>query len=190
MCLIVCKFPTIYLHPPATSFLEFQVVNSGVVLSLVVLAWCPRIPWTLHQEAVSFRCTLDFHLDNSKNNYLYREKNIFYNYLDRSEGSHNSRGPESMCDERKVSEVSLDVGVQDHGWLGVTQGRAILIEEVHQLLGDQAGGQEQLLPPELFRDVRVPPGEELRHLLGGKLGLAHVAKVSSQMNGLACGEIC
>ena len=95
-----------------------------------------------------------------------------------------------MCDERKVSEVTLDVGVQDHGWLSVAQGRAILIKEVHQFLGDQAGGQEKLLPPELVRDVRVPPGEELRHLLGRELGLAHVAKVPRQLNGLACGEIC
>lgn len=83
-----------------------------------------------------------------------------------------------MCDHRKVSEMSLNVGVQDHGRLGVAQGAAVLIQEVHQLLGDEAGGQEQLLPPELVRDIGGPPGEELRHLLGRELGLAHVAKVT------------
>ena len=83
-----------------------------------------------------------------------------------------------MCDHRKVSEMSLDVGVQDHGWLGVAQGAAVLIQEVHQLLGDEAGGEEELLPPELVRDVRGAPGEELRHLFGGELGLTHVAEVT------------
>ena len=75
--------------------------------------------------------------------------------------------------------MSLNVGVQDHGRLGVAQGTAVLIQEVHQLLGDEAGGEEELLPPELVRDVRgAPRGEELRHLLGRELRLAYVAKVT------------
>jgi hypothetical protein len=48
--------------------------------------------------------------------------------------------------------MSLDVGVQDHGRLGVAQGAAVLIQEVHQLLGDEAGGEEELLPPELVQN--------------------------------------
>lgn len=90
-----------------------------------------------------------------------------------------------MGDQGKVSEMSLNVGVQDHGRLGVAQGRPVLVEEVHQLLGDEPGGEKQLLPPELVGDVPRPPREELRHLLGGKLGLAHVAKVTRQVDGLA-----
>ena len=85
--------------------------------------------------------------------------------------------------------MSLNVGVQDHGGLGVAQGAPVLVEQVHQLLGDQPGGEEQLLPPELVGDVPRPPREELRHRLGGELGLTDVAKVPRQVNGLACVEI-
>ena len=43
-----------------------------------------------------------------------------------------------MCDEAEVGEVTLDVLVQDHGGLGVAQGRPVLVQQVHQLLRDQS----------------------------------------------------
>ena len=42
-----------------------------------------------------------------------------------------------MGDEGEVGEVPLDAGLQDHGRLGVAQRAAVLVQEVHQLLGDQ-----------------------------------------------------
>ena len=42
-----------------------------------------------------------------------------------------------MGDHGEVGEVPLDAGVQDHGGLGVAQRAAVLVQEVHQLLGDQ-----------------------------------------------------
>ena len=55
--LIARKVPNnLSIHIAATSFQEFQVANSGAILSLVELALCPRIQWKVHQEAMSSRC--------------------------------------------------------------------------------------------------------------------------------------
>ena len=44
---------------------------------------------------------------------------------------------------------------------------------------------QHLLPPVHVAGVHHLSAEELRHLLGGELGLAHVAKVPGEMDGLA-----
>ena len=42
-----------------------------------------------------------------------------------------------MADHGEVSEMSLDGGVHDRRWPGVTQGRSVLVEEINQLLADE-----------------------------------------------------
>ena len=44
-----------------------------------------------------------------------------------------------MCDEREVSEMSLNTGVQQGLGPGVAEGRPVLVQEVHQLLRDGSG---------------------------------------------------
>ena len=43
-----------------------------------------------------------------------------------------------MSDEREVSEVSLDGGVQQGLGPGVAEGRPVLVQQVHQLLCDNS----------------------------------------------------
>ena len=90
-----------------------------------------------------------------------------------------------MSDHREVGEVPLDVGVEDGLWPGVTQGAPVLVQEVHQLLGDCPGGQHQVLPPVLLHGVLGGPGHVLRDLAGGELCLTDIAKVPGQVNSLA-----
>jgi len=83
--------------------------------------------------------------------------------------------------EGEVREVALHGGVQLGRRVGVHQGRAVLVQDVHQLPGDDLGGVDQLLAPERVAGVRVLPREELGHLLGGELVLAHVREVVRQV---------
>lgn len=53
--------------------------------------------------------------------------------LNRGKGCDNGRRSETMGDERKVREVSLNVLVQDNCGFGVAERRTILIQEIHQL---------------------------------------------------------
>ena len=48
------------------------------------------------------------------------------------------------------------------------------------------GGLDELAPLVLIGGVRVLPTQVLGDLTGGKLGLAHVAKVAREMDRLAC----
>ena len=41
-----------------------------------------------------------------------------------------------MSYKREVCEVSLDGGIQDRLWSGVTQRRPVLVEKIHQLFAD------------------------------------------------------
>ena len=41
-----------------------------------------------------------------------------------------------MGDHGEVCEVSLDAWVQDGGGSGVTQGRSVLVQQVHQFFGN------------------------------------------------------
>ena len=52
-----------------------------------------------------------------------------------------------MSDEREVSEVSLDGGVQQGLGSGVAEGRPVLVQQVHQLLG--YGSESTWLEPGL-----------------------------------------
>ncbi len=45
-------------------------------------------------------------------------------------------------------------------------------------------GEYEVLAAVLLRCVLVGPGEEFRHLSGGELGLANVAEIPRQVNGL------
>ena len=89
-----------------------------------------------------------------------------------------------MSDHREVGEVPLDVGVEDGLGPGITQGAAVLVQEVHQLLGDCPGGQHQVLPPVLLHGVLGGPGHVLRNLASGELCLTDIAKVPGKVNSL------
>ena len=56
--------------------------------------------------------------------------------LDRSESGHDGGGAKPVGDHGEVSEVSLDAGVQDGLWVGVAQGRPILVQQIRKLLAD------------------------------------------------------
>ena len=58
-----------------------------------------------------------------------------------------------MCDEGKVCEMSLDVWIQDGLRTGVAQWRPVLVQQVHQLLGDGLGGEDEVPPPVLVHGV-------------------------------------
>lgn len=74
-----------------------------------------------------------------------------------------------MSDLREVGEVSLDVGVKDGLWPGVTQRAPILVQEVHQLFtkepekwralrwaGDRSDLINQLSKPASTNCYRIP----------------------------------
>ena len=50
-----------------------------------------------------------------------------------------------MSYKREVCEVSLDGGIQDRLWSGVTQRRPVLVEKIHQLFADHPGKRQALL---------------------------------------------
>ena len=52
-----------------------------------------------------------------------------------------------MGDHGEVGEVSLDAGLQDRLGVGVAEGRPVLVQEIHQLLADEIGLEQELLPP-------------------------------------------
>ena len=62
---------------------------------------------------------------------------------------------------------------------------SVLVEQIHQLLGDDLGRHQQVLPPELLHGVAVGPGHVVRDGSRGELCLTNITKVSSEMNGLA-----
>ena len=90
-----------------------------------------------------------------------------------------------MGDEGEVGEVPLDAGLEDGLRVGVAQRAAVLVQEVHQLLGDGLGGQHEVLPPVLVHGVVVVPGHVLRNLPRRELRLTHVTEISCQMNCLS-----
>ena len=83
-----------------------------------------------------------------------------------------------MRDHGEVGEVPLDAGLEDGLRVGVAQRAAVLVQEVHQLLADESGLEEELLPPVDLRGVGLVPAHVLRHLPGRELRLADVAEVS------------
>ena len=64
----------------------------------------------------------------------------------RCQGCHDGGGTEAVSDHGEVSEVPLDAGLQDGLRVGVAEGRPVLVEEVHQLLADQIGLEDELFP--------------------------------------------
>ena len=58
--------------------------------------------------------------------------------LDSGDGGHDGGGPEPVTDHGEVSEVPLDGGVQERRRVGVTEGRPVLVEKIHQLLADHS----------------------------------------------------
>ncbi len=57
-------------------------------------------------------------------------------HLDGSQGCHYCGRPEAVGDEREVCEVTLDGGIEDLLWAGVAKWGAVLVQQVHQLLGN------------------------------------------------------
>ena len=94
-----------------------------------------------------------------------------------------------MRDQRKVREMSLYVGIQDGLRTGVAEGRAVLVQQIHQLLGDGLGGEDEVPPPVLVHGIVLRPRHELRDLPSGKLRLANITKVSGKMYRLSCNEM-
>ena len=105
--------------------------------------------------------------------------------LDTGDGRHDGGGPKPVGDEGEVGEVPLDGGVQQGLGPRVAQRAAVLVQEVHQLLGDGLGGQHEVLPPVLVHGVVVVPGHVLRNLPRRELRLTHVTEISCQMNCLS-----
>ena len=106
-------------------------------------------------------------------------------HLNCREPCHNGGGAEPVGDHREVGEGPLNVGVEDGLWPGVTQRTAILVQEVHQLLGDCPGGQHQVLPPVLLHRVLGGPGHVLRYRSRWKLCLTDITKVPGEVNSLS-----
>ena len=52
-----------------------------------------------------------------------------------------------------MCEMSLDVWIQDGLRTGVAQWRPVLVQKVHQLLGDGLGGEDEVPPPVLVHGV-------------------------------------
>ena len=55
-------------------------------------------------------------------------------YLNGRECSHDGGRPEAVRDQREVSEVALDAGVEDLLGARVAERGAVLVQQVHQLL--------------------------------------------------------
>jgi hypothetical protein len=60
-------------------------------------------------------------------------------YMNSSEGSDDGWRSESVSDQREVSQVTLDGRIQDLLRTGVAKWRSILVQQVHQFLGDHSG---------------------------------------------------
>ena len=58
--------------------------------------------------------------------------------LDGGEGGHNGGRAKPMGDHGEMGEVALYAGVQDGLGPGVAEGRSVLIQQVHQLLGNES----------------------------------------------------
>ena len=58
--------------------------------------------------------------------------------LQGGEGGHDSGGAEAVCDEREVSEMSLNTGVQQGLGPGVAEGGPVLVQQVHQLITEES----------------------------------------------------
>ena len=57
-------------------------------------------------------------------------------HLDRGEGGDDGGRAEAVRDEAEVGEVALDRGVEDLVRPRVAQRGPVLVEQIHQLLGD------------------------------------------------------
>ena len=57
-------------------------------------------------------------------------------HLDGGECGHDGRTAEAVGDEAEVGEMPLDLRVEDDLRPRVTQRRPVLVQQVHQLLGD------------------------------------------------------
>ena len=57
---------------------------------------------------------------------------------DGCEGAHDGWRSEAVSDHGEVSEVTLYGGVQQGRGVGVAQGGAVLVQQVHQLLADHS----------------------------------------------------
>ena len=57
---------------------------------------------------------------------------------DGCQGPHDGGGAEAVSDHGEVSEVTLYGGVQQWRRVGVAQGGAVLVQQIHQLLADHS----------------------------------------------------
>ena len=72
--------------------------------------------------------------------------------MNSGEGSDDGRRPESVSDEGEVGQVALDGRIQDLLRTGVAKRRSILVQQVHQFLGDHSAKRGE------DREMRVTLG--------------------------------
>ena len=102
----------------------------------------------------------------------------------RRQSSHDGRGAEAVGDHGEVGEVTLDAGLQDRLGVGVAQRGPVLVQQVHQLLADEIGLKQELLPPVDLGRVGLVSTHVLCHLSGRELRLTNVAEVPGEVYGL------
>ena len=101
-------------------------------------------------------------------------------YLNGRDCSNNCGWSKTMSYQRKVRQMTLDVGIKN--WLrsGVTEGGPVLIQQIHQLLHDHLGEHDHVLPPVLVHGVVAAPRPRhvLRDLPSWEFRFTHIPKIS------------
>ena len=82
-----------------------------------------------------------------RNSLQFAIKTVSSLYQDCRHGGYDGGGPEPVADHGEVREVSLDGGVHDGCGPGVAERRPVLVQEIHQLLADEIGLEQELFPP-------------------------------------------
>ena len=71
-------------------------------------------------------------------------------YMDSSESCNNGRRSESVRNEREMRQVTLNARIKDLLRTSVAQRRSILVQKVHQFLGDNSGKRKR----NVIRDMK------------------------------------
>ena len=90
-----------------------------------------------------------------------------------------------MRDEAEVREVALHGGLEERRCARIAQRRAVLVEQIGELLGDLLGGAYHGLARLDLGRIGVVARHVLGRRLGRKLVVAHEVEVARQVDGLA-----
>ena len=80
-------------------------------------------------------------LNKFQTNFFLSQKS----YMDCCESCDDGRRSESVSDEREMGEMTLDRRIQDLLRTGVAKRRSILVEQIHQFLGDHSGREKKVM---------------------------------------------